>query len=137
MDINPANTTKQRALRIPLAYPNTRDRLLRRKWLWAALAGLIASAYGAFVAVDWSARAPIDGVTLHASHGPLSVKHALWDAQCSACHVEQSWSPMQRDAIRSDAWAAQPPPTAAESKWSRGIDAKCRACHMGGNEAQH
>src|SRR5262245_14324039 len=119
MDINPANSTKQRALRIPLAYPKTRDRLLRRKWTWVVLTGLAAAGYGAFVAIDWSAFAPINGGALHASHGPLSAKHALWEAQCSACHMEQHWSLSQRDAIRSDAWAAEAAPTDPGSKWTR------------------
>jgi hypothetical protein len=110
-------TSRQRTSRIPLDYFKRRDALARWK-LWLSLAAaLFVGAWLTGFAWDsraWTLRAERSRVL--ASHGPLTRAHAIWDAECDACHVP--FKP-----INGSAW------TSRYVANSRASDARCQACH--------
>src|SRR5438876_3706010 len=102
-------TGKQRASRIPLDYYKGWTRLER--WFYAGgLAGVV-------LAVAWPVAAYVtrdDHGDMLYSRGPVTAKHATWDANCTACH--EPFSPMhERVGFAGDSVTNQ----------------KCISCHAG------
>jgi predicted CXXCH cytochrome family protein len=108
---------KEKAVRIPLDYFKTPDRLERWRrgfWIVAFLGVVTWVATGfSFGGSGWVKERD----RLRYSHGPVARVHATWDAKCEACH--QPFSP-----IRGEIW-----PTALGMK-SSDADARCLACHQ-------
>jgi hypothetical protein len=114
-------TGKGRKSRIELGYYRTPDRLLRlRRLLWVL--AIIATA-GFLLAAGFTDRS----ATPHswsivprriASKGPVAEPHAMWDANCDACHKDFS-------SINSTRWA----PSLLGG--STAESSKCKNCHAG------
>lgn len=125
-------SAKQRALRIPLDYVHRRDAVQWSKLVGCVIAGLLTAAYCGWLI--WSNNGPIAF-----SHGPVTNVHAIWDSNCSACHIDFI-------AIRDD--AANPlhrlglVHVSGTFPGSRSphqlVEQKCQTCHRGaahhGNE---
>ena len=111
-------TGKDRAARIPYHYLRQGDR--RARWrLGLSLLALVGT-------VAWVARgiADPDLGRSRASHGPLALAHATWEAKCDACHVPPP-------EIRPESLSQ---PAGIESEAG---DARCKACHMGHPDQAH
>ena len=106
------NTGKQRASRIPLDYFKWSSRLDRGKLLLAIGAAAITLGGGAPLIVSK------DRQESWVSPGPVASVHAIWENDCTACHVP--FSPIRDDAV------AMFSKTGVHS-----ADDKCRACHSG------
>jgi hypothetical protein len=114
-------TGKGRKSRIELGYYRTPDRLLRlRRWLWVT--AIVATAGGLVAAgiADRPANSHSWSIVPRriASKGPVAEPHAMWDANCEACHTDFV-------TINSTQWAP--------SFWngSTAGSAKCKNCHAG------
>ena len=114
-------TGKGRKSRIELGYYHTPDRLLRlRRLLWVvaiiATGGLLLAAGIA----DRPANSHSWSIVPRriASKGPVAEPHAMWDANCEACHTDFV-------SINSTRWSP--------SFWngSTAESAKCTNCHAG------
>lgn len=105
--LNPIYEGKRRASRIQLDHYKRPSWMTRIRWLLAALALLAAIGYAV-----WSLATPRAAVLL--SHGELSEPHALWNAECSACHLPGV--PLKLEAVR----LGPPPPDAPN---------QCQKCH--------
>lgn len=113
----PRESTKQRALRIPLDYYRALSWLARGKWLFSGAALLMAMGY-AF----WIVAAP--GGREQASPAPLAAVHGAWNADCQACHTPGV--PLRGD---SGGLATLLATSTAAARVTN--DAKCSACHVG------
>ncbi len=109
----PPVTGKQRAARIPLDYYKKSDLLGRWKTVlgWAAL---LAPSLWLGVGFGMSGQGDF-----HASRGPVSSVHQIWDASCSTCHT--NFTPISSNAF-------QVPLILGDAKDSSN---KCRTCHAG------
>ena len=110
-------TSRQRTSRIPLDYYKRADAFSR----WKVGLSLIASVCAALwlSGLGWDVRAwPLRAQRsrLLATHGTLSRAHAMWDAECAACHVP--FTPI--DASGS---------TARFLGSARASETRCLACH--------
>ena len=116
-----SETSKQRRSRIDLTYYRRPDAQLKRRRRLTLLALVIAG--GWFAAAPLWGRGRDAGVRFFqhaslASKGPLARAHAIWDANCEACHVP--FSP-----VNGSRWS----PTLLVG--SRVGDESCRTCHAG------
>src|SRR6187401_574547 len=84
------DSTRQRALRIPLDYHHARGPL----WLWRLGLTLLCLAAGG-VYFTW-VLAGGKSTALQLSPGTLAKDHARWDSDCKACHV--AFSPQRSDS---------------------------------------
>ncbi len=120
-------TGKQRAARIPLDYfkkPGPLERVKR------ALTGVAALGV-----IGWwgSGMLRPHREAMRYSRGPVAAAHAVWDAQCDACHVPfrrigaASWS----GAGRCETCHAGPPHHAAERPGDTPSCAQCHREHRG------
>ena len=118
-------TSRQRSSRIPLDYFKRRDAIARWK-LWLSLAAaLVVGAWLTGLGWDfraWTLRAERSRVL--ASRGPLNRAHAMWDAECEACHIP--FTP-----INGSAW------TSRYVANSRASDARCQVCHAASAHPHH
>ena len=103
-------STKQRALRIPLDHYARPDRLVSAKGWLSIVAALATVAY--IVWACWGTSTPNKVF----SPGTVTKVHAAWDHQCSECHP--AFSP-----VRSDAFGANEP------HHRQAVEEKCTACH--------
>jgi hypothetical protein len=106
----PRETGKQRASGIPLDYFRHRNSLDRGK--------LILAAVVAAVTAGWLSAGSLSGrrAATWYSPGPVTAAHAMWENDCSACHV--SFTPIAGDAAAASLIGDK-----------AAIDAKCQACH--------
>jgi Cytochrome c7 and related cytochrome c len=106
----PRETGKQRASGIPLDYFRHRNSLDRGK--------LILAAVVAAVTVAWLSAGSLSGRRAAAWYSPgrVTAAHAMWENDCSACHV--NFTPIAGDAAAASLIGDK-----------AAIDAKCQACH--------
>jgi hypothetical protein len=114
---NERESTKQRALRIPLDYYRTLSWPARGKWLFSGAALLVAMGYAI-----WIAAAP--GGKQQASPAPLAAVHGAWNSDCQACHTPGV--PLRGDSNGLATLLANSTASARAAN-----DAKCSACHAG------
>jgi predicted CXXCH cytochrome family protein len=123
--IREPDSAKQRSRRIPLDYHRRLTRLDLAKWCLTGLAAAAAAAYCLWTLAGWlGGKAP---PTRQFSPAPLAAAHAMWDAQCAACHVAGTSlrADAQATALVSALLAGKPPADRAA------LDARCQACHAG------
>jgi hypothetical protein len=106
----PRETGKQRASGIPLDYFRHRNSLDRGK--------LILAAVVAAVTAGWLSAGSLSGRRAAAWYSPgrVTAVHAMWENDCSACHV--NFTPIASDAAAASLFGDK-----------AAIDAKCQACH--------
>lgn len=116
-------SAKERALRIPLDYVHSLDRVQWWKLTICVIAALATGGYGAWV------TSGNDGA-LAFSHGPVAHVHAVWDANCSACHLD--YVAIRDDAANPLAHFGLVPPQKgllADAQIHQRVNQKCQACH--------
>jgi hypothetical protein len=115
------DTGKRRKSRIELGYYRFPDRMLRlRRWFWVS-AIVVAAGGLVFAGIadrPANSRSWVVVPRRIASKGPVVDHHAMWDANCDACHTEGV-------TINSTRWAASLSNGSAEGS------AKCKNCHAG------
>jgi hypothetical protein len=114
--MSPAETSKQRAARVPADHYRRPGRLVRWKLGLAAAALLAAAGWWA-----WGFTRPDGGRTRY-SHGPLAAVHTTWQADCESCH--EPFRPINGNTWLAD-WSA------GHGLGPGGAADRCGTCHAG------
>lgn len=115
-------STRQRALRIPLDYHRARGTLAHWKWMLTLACAAAGGAYLLWMAAGGKPAAS------QISPGVLAKDHARWDSDCQACHVP--FSPQRGDAEGTRALSHSLSFVRGGTKdVHRQTDAKCSECH--------
>lgn len=111
--MQPRESGKTRSQRIEIDYYRHRGGLYYLKWALVLVALLASGGYAAYVIASGNSGR-------HLSTGPLSLSHASFEDDCSACH--EDFTPIGADAFRPD-------PAASFAH----IEAACQDCHQVGD----
>jgi hypothetical protein len=114
--MNPVETSKQRAARVPAGHYRRWDWNTRWKLALAAAALLAAGGWWA-----WGFTRPDAGRSRY-SHGPVAAVHAAWESDCEACH--EPFRPVNGNTWLAD-W------TAGRGALPGGAANRCDHCHGG------
>src|SRR5688572_20839790 len=107
-------SAKQRSLRVPLGHFRQPTSLVNWKSSVAVLALVAATAYVLWLLMSTSSSRQ------HLSPGPVIVSHAMWDNDCTQCHLD--FRPQRSDAVDFVSLAGNTTQTQ---------DQACVRCHPG------
>lgn len=118
-----SESSKQRALRLPLSSVRDWDRILSGKLIVLIVVLLLSGLYA--YRSTCGPSAPIAF-----SHGPVANVHATWDHACGACH--ENFPPLLPGTFLPPATSSVgTPPGGSSSEWPvhHRADEKCGTCH--------